>query len=164
MKGKLYFSLSYSFVNLQFLWFLVHCMLRFVRTLNWQQRLTWLSLNKKNSVRGTQYTLDMNVNTKIPEQEFHKLWFYQIRIKFQDLCVHPFNFKILGFSAIFPAIIQSAVCQDFLLFFVAGQSLRKLLRHGWDEWIFVCVYDHQSYHLKTCKYYYRNIPKNAKSL
>ena len=118
------------------------------------------------------YTLDMNINTKIPEQEFHKLWFYQSRIKFQGLCVHPFNFKILGLSAIFSAIIQSAVCQDFLLFFVAGQSgsipekiveKKPLLRHGWDEWIFVCVYDRQSYHLKTCKYY-RNIPKNAKYL
>ena len=168
MKGKLYFSLSYSFVNLQFLWFLVHCMLRFVRTLNWQQRLTWLSLNKKNSVRGTQYRLDMNVNTKIPEQEFHKLWFYQIRIKFQGLCVHPFNFKILGLSAIFSAIIQSAVCQDFCCFccWPTPEKIvekKPLLRHGWDEWIFVCVYDHQSYHLKTCKYY-RNIPKNAKSL
>ena len=62
------------------------------------------------------YTLDMNINTKIPEQEFHKLWFYQIRIKFQGLCVHPFNFKILGLSAIFSAIIQSAVCQDFCCF------------------------------------------------
>ena len=139
MKGKLYFSLSYSFVNLQFLWFLVHCMLRFVRTLNWQQRLTWLSLNKKNSVRGTQYTLDMNVNTKIPEQEFHKLWFYQIRIKFQDLCVHPFNFKILGFSAIFAAIIQSAVYVPRFFVVFCCWSIPEKIVETWLRWVNFCL-------------------------
>ena len=81
------------------------------------------------------YTLDMNINTKIPEQEVHKLLFYQIRIKFQGLCVHPFNFKILGLSAIFSAIIQSAVCQDFLLFLLLVNPEKiveknSLFRHG----------------------------------
>ena len=85
----------------------------------------------------------MNVNTKIPEQEFHKLWFYQIRIKFQGLCVHPFNFKILGLSAIFSAIIQSAVCQDFLLFLLLvnpwENCWEKTTVETWLRWVNFCL-------------------------
>ena len=89
------------------------------------------------------YTLDMNINTKIPEQEFHKLWFYQIRIKFQGLCVHPFNFKILGLSAIFSAIIQSAEYQDFLLFLLLANPWEncweKTTVETWLRWVNFCL-------------------------
>ena len=64
-------------------------------------------------VRAPQKPRYISKNSKIPEELFHKLWFHPLRIEFQCLFSHPFNFKIYGIFEIFLAIITEILTTIF---------------------------------------------------
>ena len=103
------------------------------------------------SVRGSQYKADIAVNAKIPDEVVHKLPFHMLRIKFEWLCSHPFNFENYGIFEMFSAItaISGSIIGKFKIFFTKP-FIAKTNKVMWVSWKF--KNNNRSWYIISCSW------------